>query len=28
MVEAFKKNGLNSIAYLSPIHRKPPEILD
>ena len=28
MVEAFKKNGLNSIAYPSPIHRKPPEILD
>ena len=28
MVESFRKNGLNSIAYPSPIHRKPPEILD
>ena len=28
MVEAFKKNGLNSIAYSSPIHKKHPEILD
>ena len=28
MVDSFKKNGLNSIAYPSPIQRKPPEILD
>ena len=28
MVESFRKNGLNSIAYPSPIHKKPPEILD
>ena len=28
MVNAFKNNGLNSIAYSSPIHRDPPEILD
>ena len=28
MVEAFKKNKLNSIAYSSSIHTKPPEIID
>jgi homoserine kinase len=28
MVNAFQKSGLNSKAYFSPIHTKPPEILD
>ena len=28
MVEAFKKNGLNSIAYSSSIHKKSPDIMD
>ena len=28
MVDAFKKAGLKSIAYSTPIHTKPPEILD
>ena len=28
MVEAFKKNKLNSIAYSSSIHKKSPEIID
>jgi len=28
MVNSFQNSGLNSKAYCSPIHRKPPEILD
>ena len=28
MVDAFKKAGLKSTAYNTPIHTKPPEILD
>jgi hypothetical protein len=28
MGDAFKKAGLKSIAYSTPIHTKPPEILD
>jgi homoserine kinase len=28
MVDAFNKAGLKSIAYSTPIHTKPPEILD
>lgn len=28
MVEAFRRNGLDSILYSSPIHNNPPEILD
>ena len=28
MVEAFKKNGLNSIAYSSSINKKSPDIMD
>jgi len=28
MVEAFKKNGMTSIAYSSSIHKNSPVILD